>query len=80
MGGRFCSLDQTHSECEWNLVQIMTQVVLFSPKSSEDQKKRIGLHRELKDIYTLKSGEEQKKGLYRNLALYSARTGGICSC
>ena len=39
MGGRIYSLDQTHSECEWNLVEIMTQIVLLSPKSSEDQKK-----------------------------------------
>ena len=60
MEGRFYSLDQTHSECESSLVEIMTQIVLFSPKSGEDQKK--------------------KKGLYRNLALYSVRTGGICSC
>ena len=58
MGGRFCSLDQMQSECEWNLLEIMTEVVLLSLKSSEDQ----------------------KKGLYRKLALYSARSGGIYSC
>ena len=40
MEGRFYSLDQTHWECESSLVEIMTQIVLFSPKSGEDQKKR----------------------------------------
>ena len=39
--------------------EIMIQVVLLPPKSSEDHK---------------------KKGLHRNLALYSAGTGGIYSC
>ena len=38
MGGRFCSFDQTHLECEWNLVEI--QVLRLSPKSSEDQKNK----------------------------------------
>ena len=41
MGGRFRSHDQTHSECELNLVEIMTQVVLLSPKLSEDHKKMV---------------------------------------
>ena len=38
-GGRFRSLNQTHSECEWNLVEIMLQVQILSPNSIEDQKK-----------------------------------------
>ena len=48
MGGRIYSLDQTHSECEWNLVKIMIQVVLLSAKSCEDKKKKKnGLYRNL---------------------------------
>ena len=40
MGGRFCSLDQTHLECESTLMEIMikVQIILF-PKSIEDKKK-----------------------------------------
>ena len=40
MEGRFWSLDQTHSEFEWNLAEIMIQVVLVSPESSKDQIKK----------------------------------------
>ena len=39
MGGRFRSLDQTHSEREWNLAKILLQVQLLFPNSIEDQKK-----------------------------------------
>ena len=81
MGGRFCSFDQMHSECEWSLVEIMTQGVLLSLISSENKKKKKGLHRELKDIYTLNRLKTRKnKSLYRNLALYSTGTDGIYSC
>ena len=39
-GGRFCSLDQTHLECESTLVEIVS----FHPrKSSEDQNKKRSL-------------------------------------
>ena len=52
MGGRFCSLDQRHSECESALAEIMSfrpqnrmsspKIEKFlSPKSSEDQKKKV---------------------------------------
>ena len=40
MGKYFCSLDQTHSEFELNLVEIMIEIVLLSTKSSEDQQKK----------------------------------------
>ena len=39
MGGRFCSLDQTHSECESSLVEIMS----FRPQNQVKTKKK-GLH------------------------------------
>ena len=62
----------------------MIQLVLLSPKSSEDQKKK-GLYRKLKDIYLLnqvktKKKEKVFKGLDRNLVPYSDETGGIYSC
>ena len=36
MGGRFCSLNQTHSECESTLVKIMS----FRPRNQVKTKKR----------------------------------------
>ena len=56
----------------------MIQVVLFSPKLSEDKKE--GLHQKLKDISSLNRVKTKKKGLDRNLAPYSAGTGGIYLC
>ena len=41
-GGRFCSLDQTHSECESSLVEIMS----FRPRNQVKTKKK-GLHSNL---------------------------------
>ena len=63
MKGRFCRIDRTHSECGWNLVEIMIQVLLLSPKSGEDQKRS---HRKSNDIYRLNRAKTKKKGLYRN--------------
>ena len=40
----------------------MTQVVLLSPKSSEERKK--GLHRELKHIYPLNRVKTKKKEVF----------------
>ena len=58
----------------------MIQIVLHSPKSSEDQKKyHKGLHRKLKDIYP-PNWVKTKKNLRRSLALYLAGTGRIYSC
>ena len=58
----------------------MIQVVLLSPNSSEDPPPpKKDLHQKLKDIYPLNRVKIKKKDLYRNLALYSARTGGIYS-
>ena len=37
MGGRFCSLDQTHSECESTLVEIMS----FRPRNRVKTKKKV---------------------------------------
>ena len=57
----------------------MIQLVRLFPKLSEDQKiKRSSL--KIEECLSLKSGEDQKKGLYRNLALYSAGTSGIYLC
>ena len=40
MGGRLRSFDQTYSECEWNLEEIMLQVQPLSPNFIKDPKKR----------------------------------------
>ena len=74
----FFPVDQTHLEYEWNLVEIMIQVVLLSPKSSEDRKERSSP--KIERHFFPKSGEDQKNGLHRNLALYSAGTGRIYLC
>ena len=54
----------------------MIQVVLLSLKSSEDKKKKKKRPLlKIEEYLSLKSGENQKKrGLYRNLALYSVGT------
>ena len=59
MGGRFCSLDQLYKKFSGN-------DVFPSPKLNEDQKQEKGLCGKLKS-FTPKSGEDQKKGLRRNL-------------
>ena len=41
MGERLRSLDQTHSDCGWNLVEIVIQVQTPSPNSIEDQRNKI---------------------------------------
>ena len=41
MEGRFCSLDQTLSDYEWNLVEIMIQVVLLFPKYRVKTKQKV---------------------------------------
>ena len=43
MGGRFCSLDQTHSECESYLVKITE----FPPQNRVKTKKKKGLRRKI---------------------------------
>ena len=55
---RFCSLDQTYSECECNLVESMIQVVLLSPKSSEHQNKKKRSSLKIKGYLSPKSGED----------------------
>ena len=59
MGGRLCSLDQLYKKFSGN-------DVFPSPKLNEDQKQEKGLRGKLKS-FTPKSGEDQKKGLRRNL-------------
>ena len=51
MGGRFCSLDQTHLESKSTLAKI----TLFSPKLGEDQKKKKknGLRRKFEVFFFL---------------------------
>ena len=41
MGRRICSLDQTHSECEYNLMQILTQVDFFPPNWVKTKKRSL---------------------------------------
>ena len=41
MGERLRSFNQTHSEREWNLVEVMLQVQILSPNSMEDHKKKV---------------------------------------
>ena len=55
MGRRFCSLDQTHSECEGTLVQIMS----FRPQNRVKTKKESS--RKIKEFLSPKSSENQKK-------------------
>ena len=40
MRGRFPNLDQTHSECARNSVEILLQAQILSPNSIEDQKEK----------------------------------------
>ena len=56
-GGRFCSLDQTHSEYEKHL---SGNYVILYPKSSEDQNKK-GLHRKLKRFCPRNQVKTKKK-------------------
>ena len=77
MGGRFCSLDQTHSKCESGLVEIMS----FRPRNRVKAKKK-GSSPKI-EFLSPKSSEDQKikkKGLHRNLRLNSAGICGIYSC
>ena len=58
----------------------MIQVVLLSPKSSEDQKKK-KVFAKNRSVFSPKSGEDPKsEGLHRNLVLFSAKIGRIYSC
>ena len=56
MGGRFCRLDQTLSECK---KYFSGNYVFPSLKMSEDQKK--GLHRKLKSFYPQNQVKTKKK-------------------
>ena len=70
MVGRLCSLDQTHSECENTLVEIMS----FRSRNRVKTKKRS--YSKIEEFLSQKSSEDQKKNrLHRNLRLNSA---GIC--
>ena len=75
MGGRFCSLDQTHSECETTLVESMS----FRPRNRVKTKKK-GLHRKLKSFCPQNQVKTKKKGLHRNLGLKSPGICGIYLC
>ena len=58
----------------------MIQVVLLSPNSSEDQKKKKVFAKNW-SVVSSKSGEDPKsEGLHRNLLLFSAKIGRIYSC
>ena len=64
MGGRFRSLDHTHSECGWNLEEILLLVQILSPNSIEDQKKNPKWSStKIKGILPHTSSEDQKKKL-----------------
>ena len=77
MGGRFCSLDQTHSECESTLVEIMA----FRSQSRVKTKKiKKSLHRKSKSFCPRNQVKTKKKGLHRNLGLNSTGICGIYSC
>ena len=56
MGGRFCSLDQTHSECETTLVESMS----FRPRNRVKTKKKRSSPK-IEEFLSPKSSEDQKK-------------------
>ena len=75
MGGHLLSLDRTHSECEWILVEIMLQVQILSPNLFEHQNEKTKpkrVNRKLKSFCPLNQVKTKKKGLHRNLILHSA--------
>ena len=79
MGGRFCSLYQTHSECESTLVVIMFFCPEVERRSKTKTKKR-SLPK-IEEFLTPESSEDQKKkGLHRNVGLNSAGICGIYLC
>ena len=59
MGVRSRNLDQTHSECDWNLEEILLQVQMLSPSSMEDQKKNV--FKKIEGILSPNLIEDQKK-------------------
>ena len=72
MGVRSRNLDQTHSECDWNLEEILLQVQMLSPSSMEDQKKTSS--QKIEGILSpnliedqKKKKERKKKSLHRNI-------------
>ena len=57
MGGRFCSLDQMHAECESTLVEIMS----LRPQNQMKTKKKKGLNRKLKSFCPRNQVKTKKK-------------------
>ena len=56
MGGRFCSLDQAHLECESTLVEIMS----FRPRNQVKTIKKRSSPK-IEEFLSPKSSEDQKK-------------------
>ena len=77
MAGRFCSLDQTHSECERNLVEIIIQVQILSSNSIENSPKKSSP--KIKGYLSLKSSEGQKNKIKRSSPQFGtmAHSAGI---
>ena len=65
MGIRFCSLDQTHLECESTLVEIM----FFRPRNRVKTKIKIKKRSspKIEEFLFLKSSEDQKKRYSQHL-------------
>ena len=75
MGGHFCNLDQTHSQCESASVKIMS----FRPRNRLKTKNK-DLHQKLKSFCPRNQVKTYKEGFHRNLRLNSAEICGIYSC